>query len=209
MPLLSDGQKMIFEEQLDVDFAFSWRDKARIRGSVFTQRGQTALALRVIPDPDPELRRPRPPVRRELGGPAASRLRPRHGPDRVGQVHDAGLDHRPDQRRPGLSHPHHRGPRRVRPQPQAVRRQPARGRPRQPVVRPSPAIGPARRPRRPAHRRDARHRVDPDRADDGRDRPPRLRARSTRTTRPRRSTASSTCSRRGARSRPASSSRRR
>ena len=40
---------MIFEEQLDVDFAFSWGDKARIRGSIFTQRGQTALALRVIP----------------------------------------------------------------------------------------------------------------------------------------------------------------
>ena len=49
VPLLTDGQKMIFEEQLDVDFAFSWGDKARIRGSIFTQRGQTALALRVIP----------------------------------------------------------------------------------------------------------------------------------------------------------------
>ncbi len=48
-PLLTDGQRMIFEEQLDVDFAFSWGDKARIRGSIFTQRGQTALALRVIP----------------------------------------------------------------------------------------------------------------------------------------------------------------
>jgi twitching motility protein PilT len=40
---------MTFEEQLDVDFAFSWLDRARIRGSIFTQRGQTALALRVIP----------------------------------------------------------------------------------------------------------------------------------------------------------------
>lgn len=49
LPLLTDGQRMIFEEQLDVDFAFSWGDKARIRGSIFTQRGQTALALRVIP----------------------------------------------------------------------------------------------------------------------------------------------------------------
>jgi twitching motility protein PilT len=34
---------------LDVDFAFSWLDRARIRGSIFTQRGETALALRVIP----------------------------------------------------------------------------------------------------------------------------------------------------------------
>ena len=49
LPLLTDGQRMIFEEQLDVDFAFSWQDKARLRASAFTQRGQTALALRMIP----------------------------------------------------------------------------------------------------------------------------------------------------------------
>jgi twitching motility protein PilT len=57
VPLLTDGQKMIFEEQLDVDFAFSWGDKARIRGSIFTQRGQTALALRVIPARIPSFER--------------------------------------------------------------------------------------------------------------------------------------------------------
>jgi twitching motility protein PilT len=48
-PLLTPEQLLVFEEQLDVDFAFSWGDRARIRGSIFTQRGQTALALRVIP----------------------------------------------------------------------------------------------------------------------------------------------------------------
>jgi twitching motility protein PilT len=48
-PLLTPGQIEIFKEMLDVDFAFSWSDRARIRGSIFTQRGQTALALRVIP----------------------------------------------------------------------------------------------------------------------------------------------------------------
>jgi len=53
-PLLTEGQKEIFKEQMDVDFAFSWRDLARIRGSVFTQRGQSALALRVIPTKIPE-----------------------------------------------------------------------------------------------------------------------------------------------------------
>lgn len=47
--LLTVGQKEVFQEYMDVDFAFSWGDKARIRGSVFTQRGQSALALRVIP----------------------------------------------------------------------------------------------------------------------------------------------------------------
>src|ERR1700691_4907432 len=48
-PLLTPGQIEIFKEMLDVDFAFSWADRARIRGSIFTQRGETALALRVIP----------------------------------------------------------------------------------------------------------------------------------------------------------------
>jgi twitching motility protein PilT len=49
MPLLTPGQIEIFKDQLDVDFAFSYLDRARIRGSIFTQRGQTALALRLIP----------------------------------------------------------------------------------------------------------------------------------------------------------------
>jgi len=48
-PLLTPGQLEIFKDQLDVDFAFSYSDRARIRGSIFTQRGQTALALRIIP----------------------------------------------------------------------------------------------------------------------------------------------------------------
>jgi len=48
-PLLTSGQRLVFEEQMDVDFAFSWGDRARIRGSVFTQRGEMSLALRVIP----------------------------------------------------------------------------------------------------------------------------------------------------------------
>lgn len=52
-PLLTPGQKEIFAEQLDVDFSFSWHDTARIRGSVFTQRGQPALALRIIPSKIP------------------------------------------------------------------------------------------------------------------------------------------------------------
>ena len=49
-PLLNPEQAAVFEDQLDVDFSFSWGDKARLRGSMFTQRGQTALALRIIPN---------------------------------------------------------------------------------------------------------------------------------------------------------------
>lgn len=48
-PLISDKHRAIFEDKQDVDFSFSWEDKARIRGSLFTQRGQQALALRIIP----------------------------------------------------------------------------------------------------------------------------------------------------------------
>ena len=48
-PLLTKRQKATFDEMMDVDFAFSWRDLARVRGSIFTQRGQTAMSLRIIP----------------------------------------------------------------------------------------------------------------------------------------------------------------
>ena len=48
-PLLNAEQEQTFAEQLDVDFSFSWADKARLRGSMFTQRGETSLALRIIP----------------------------------------------------------------------------------------------------------------------------------------------------------------
>ena len=63
-PLLTPGQLEIFKDQLDVDFAFSYSDRARIRGSIFTQRGQTALALRIIPA--------RIPTFEDLGLPAAA-----------------------------------------------------------------------------------------------------------------------------------------
>jgi twitching motility protein PilT len=61
-PLLSPEQRIQFKEQMDVDFAFSWLDRARLRGSVFTQKGQTALALRIIPTKIPSFE--------ELGLPA-------------------------------------------------------------------------------------------------------------------------------------------
>jgi twitching motility protein PilT len=47
--LLTESQLKVFEEHLDVDFSFSWEDKARLRASAFTQKGFTALALRMIP----------------------------------------------------------------------------------------------------------------------------------------------------------------
>ena len=47
--LLDPAQVKIFEENMDVDFSFSWEDKARLRASAFTQRGLTAIAVRMIP----------------------------------------------------------------------------------------------------------------------------------------------------------------
>jgi len=38
-----------FAEDREVDFSFSWRDKARLRGNAFHQRGSAALAMRIIP----------------------------------------------------------------------------------------------------------------------------------------------------------------
>jgi twitching motility protein PilT len=52
-PLLTESQRTMFDEEQDVDFAFSWLDRARLRGSAFTQRGETALALRMIPSKVP------------------------------------------------------------------------------------------------------------------------------------------------------------
>jgi twitching motility protein PilT len=63
-PLLKPEQEQTFEEQLDVDFSFSWEDKARLRGSMFTQRGETSLALRIIPNRIPNFE--------ELGLPRAA-----------------------------------------------------------------------------------------------------------------------------------------
>jgi twitching motility protein PilT len=47
--LMDPAQIKIFEEMQDVDFAFSWADRARLRANAFTQMGETALALRMIP----------------------------------------------------------------------------------------------------------------------------------------------------------------
>jgi twitching motility protein PilT len=51
--LLTREQQEVLNVEQDVDFAFSWLDRARLRGSAFTQRGETALALRMIPSAIP------------------------------------------------------------------------------------------------------------------------------------------------------------
>ncbi len=53
--LLAPEQKEMLDEHKDVDFSFSWRESARIRGSAFTQRGFLSLALRIIPTSIPNM----------------------------------------------------------------------------------------------------------------------------------------------------------
>lgn len=47
--MLSDDLKARFAGNQAIDFSFSWRDSARFRANLFTQRGNRALALRAIP----------------------------------------------------------------------------------------------------------------------------------------------------------------
>ena len=47
--VLTPEQADAWAEQHEYDFSFSWREDARIRGNAFTQRGLTAVALRMIP----------------------------------------------------------------------------------------------------------------------------------------------------------------
>ncbi|WP_408898889.1 type IV pilus twitching motility protein PilT [Nocardioides sp. R1-1] len=65
--VLTPEQGEVWQISHEYDFSFSWREHARIRGNAFTQRGVTAVALRMIPRTVPtpdELGLP--PVLREL-----------------------------------------------------------------------------------------------------------------------------------------------
>jgi twitching motility protein PilT len=47
--LLDARQREVFGAGAEVDFSFTWRGEARIRGNVFRQRGNPTIALRMIP----------------------------------------------------------------------------------------------------------------------------------------------------------------
>ncbi len=47
--LLTPEQTEAWNTNHEYDFSFSWRDNARVRGNAFSQRGATAIALRMIP----------------------------------------------------------------------------------------------------------------------------------------------------------------
>lgn len=47
--LLNDAHKAVFEEKKEVDFAYTYDNKARFRGSAYMQQGMISIALRLIP----------------------------------------------------------------------------------------------------------------------------------------------------------------
>jgi twitching motility protein PilT len=47
--LLGEEVSKRFEQARQIDFSFSWADRARLRGNAFHQRSTVALALRIIP----------------------------------------------------------------------------------------------------------------------------------------------------------------
>ncbi|MEV6872990.1 PilT/PilU family type 4a pilus ATPase [Amycolatopsis sp. NPDC051128] len=47
--LLTGEQAATWKAVHEYDFSFAWREHARIRGNAFSQRGETAVALRMIP----------------------------------------------------------------------------------------------------------------------------------------------------------------
>jgi twitching motility protein PilT len=47
--VLTQEQSDLWDGAHEYDFSFSWREHARVRGNAFTQRGMTAVALRMIP----------------------------------------------------------------------------------------------------------------------------------------------------------------
>ena len=47
--LLTEAQAASLDLRREYDFSVSWRDVARVRGNAFSQSGQTAVALRIIP----------------------------------------------------------------------------------------------------------------------------------------------------------------
>ena len=92
---ITQKQREKFEENLELDFAYSVPGKARFRVNIYRQRDSLGAAFRLIPFEIKKLE--------DLGIPpsvgelrhAAAWLRARHRPDRLRQVDDARVARRP------------------------------------------------------------------------------------------------------------------
>ncbi|HEY7224364.1 MAG TPA: PilT/PilU family type 4a pilus ATPase [Micromonosporaceae bacterium] len=47
--MISEDRAASLDLRTEHDFSFTWRDQARVRGNAFSQRGYTAVALRIVP----------------------------------------------------------------------------------------------------------------------------------------------------------------
>ena len=156
--VLTDAQKKRFEETLELDFSFGIKGLARFRCNMFNQRGAVGAVYRLIPEKIRSFQ--------ELGLPpvladarrAAARPRARHRADRIRQVDDARGDDRQDQQGAARSHPHDRGPDRVRAPAPGLSGQPARGAQRHAELQQRAARRTSRGSRHRPHRRNARPR---------------------------------------------------
>ena len=127
--ILSEKQIADYEHEFELDTAYSIPSRSRFRMNVFRQRGSVGAVLRVIPfviPPFDGLGLP-PAVRNLADLPRGLVLVT--GPDRLGQVDDAGVADRHHQPHQGGAHHDVRGPHRVPAHPPAGHRQPARGGP--------------------------------------------------------------------------------
>ena len=124
--VMTDSQKHRFEENLELDFSFGLKGLARFRANIFNQRGATSAVFRLIPFEIKSFNQLGLPASREQAVRQAARTGAGDGSDRFGQIDHAGGHDRQDQQRAARSHPHHRGPDRIRAHEQELRGQPAR-----------------------------------------------------------------------------------
>ena len=112
--IMNDGQRKVYEENLECDFSFAIPNLARFRVNAFNQHRGAGAVFRTIPSKVltlEELKCPK--IFNEIAD------QPRGivlvtGPDRLGQVDHAGGDGQPHQRKRVRPHPHRRGPDRIR-----------------------------------------------------------------------------------------------
>ncbi|MCY7300196.1 MAG: hypothetical protein LH616_13415, partial [Ilumatobacteraceae bacterium] len=53
--VMTPAQQELFSHAHEFDFSFGWREHARIRGNAFLQKGEIAVALRMIPRDIPSM----------------------------------------------------------------------------------------------------------------------------------------------------------
>jgi twitching motility protein PilT len=131
--ILTDAQKHAFEENNELDLSFGVKGSRGSREHLHAARGRR----RRLPHhslQDPHLPGARAAAGRRRSLEEAARSHPRHGAHGLGQVDDAGVDHRQDQHRASRAHHDDRGPDRVPAPAQELPGEPARGRRRHEVV---------------------------------------------------------------------------